>query len=469
MVALALLTASAYVAFFLVRWNTPLLHRLALSSVGVLDGMLSDGDDDEKLAALEAGTGKLLRALFAFLALLAASVLLLVAPTHVLNGNLELLETWQGIAALSVGGTLALVLPRRMPNSPDASGLGASSHSALDQLLHRMLLNHPHVHLRLMWREIQGWRKGGGAPRPTFLWVTGLARAGTTSVLERLVATGAFHSLNYANMPLVLAPGLWKRFHNPGTGELQERSHGDGILVGLDSAEALEEVFFQAMTGRSYVSNTALEAHDVSPGLHNTYLDYQGIALASSDRPDAMYVAKNNNALLRYPAMRRQNRDFHVVFMFREPLTHAASLLAMHRKYCAMQTDDSFVKEYMDWLAHREFGLGHLPFRFPSTAKLPEGDCESLDYWLEVWINHHREALDLDPHRLHFVQYETYCAHPNAVLQSLMREVGAKGKAPSYPSYRNTRPAEGDVNPAHLAEARKLYDAMCAQAHTPSS
>ena len=156
--ALALLTASAYVAFFLVRWNTPLLHRLALSSVGVLDGMLSDDDDNAKLAALEAGTGKLLRTLFAFLALLATSVLLLVAPTRVLNGNLELLETWQGIVALSVGGTLALVLPRRMPNSPDASGLGASSHSALDQLLHRMLLNHPHVHLRLMRREIQGWR-----------------------------------------------------------------------------------------------------------------------------------------------------------------------------------------------------------------------------------------------------------------------------------------------------------------------
>ena len=92
-----------------------------------------------------------------------------------------------------------------------------------------MLLNHPHVHMRLMRRETARWRKRGGSPKPSFLWVTGLARAGTTSILERLVATGAYHSLNYANMPLVLAPGLWKRFHNPGTGTLQERSHGDGI------------------------------------------------------------------------------------------------------------------------------------------------------------------------------------------------------------------------------------------------
>jgi hypothetical protein len=459
----ALLTASAYVAFLLVRWNTPLLHRLALSSVGVLDGMLSDGDDDAKLAALEAGTGQLLRALVAFLALLTVSALLLLAPTYVLTGNLALLGTWQGIVALSVGGTLALALPRHMPNAPAASGLGAVSHSALDQLLHRMILNHPHVHMRLMRREIHGWRKGGGTPRPAFLWVTGLARAGTTSVLERLVATGAFHSLNYANMPLVLAPGLWKRFHNPGTGALQERSHGDGILVGLDSAEALEEVFFQAMTGRSYVTDTALEAHDVSPQLHATYLDYQGIALASSAHPNAMYVAKNNNALLRYPGMRRLNRDFHAVIMFRDPLTHAASLLAMHRKYCAMQADDPFVKEYMDWLAHHEFGLGHKPFRFPATEELPSGNPDSLAYWLELWINHYQEALALDPHRLHFVSYEAYCASPQSVLQRMVNASGMHAKVPPYEAYTKVRDFEDVVSPKRLEKAQRLYDEMVAR------
>ena len=333
-----------------------------------------------KRQALEAATGRLLRVLLSFLLLLWVAGLLLGVPwLFQVEGFFDVLLSWQGIVAVSVGGTVAFFLPRTLPGVASASGLGASSHSALDQLLHRMLLNHPHVHMRLMRREIQGWRRGGGTPLPAFLWVTGLARAGTTSVLERLVATGAFHSLNYANMPLVLAPGLWKRFHNPGTGELQERSHGDGILVGLDSAEALEEVFFQAMTGRSYVTDTALEAHDVSPDLHGTYLDYQGIALASSARPDAMYVAKNNNALLRYPAMRRLNRDFHAVVLFRDPLTHAESLRAMHRKYVAMQADDPFVKEYMDWLAHHEFGLGHKPFRFASTQDLPNGDLDSLD------------------------------------------------------------------------------------------
>ena len=465
--ALALLTASSYAACLLLRRNTPLLHRLAIHSVAVLDGMLSDGDDDAKLGALEAATGRLLRTLFSFLLLVWVAGLLIGVPWLIQKeGFLDVLFSWQGILAMSVGGTVAFFLPRTLPGVAEASGLGASSHSALDQLLHRMLLNHPQVHIRLMRREIQGWRKGGGTPRPAFLWVTGLARAGTTSVLERLVATGAFHSLNYANMPLVLAPGLWKRIHNPGTGALQERSHGDGILVGLDSAEALEEVFFQAMTGRSYVVDTALEAHKVSPDLHGTYLDYQGIALASSAHPDAMYVAKNNNALLRYPAMRRLNRDFHAVVMFRDPLTHAESLRAMHRKYVAMQADDLFVKEYMDWLAHHEFGLGHKPFRFASTQELPSGDLDRLDYWLELWINHYREALALDPHHLHFVSYEAYCAAPQDVLQRIVKLAGATAAVPVYDAHSKVREVEGQVRPERLAHAQGLYAEMVARSQS---
>ena len=462
--AWVLLTASSYAALLLLRRNAPLLHRLAIHSVAVLDGMLSDGDDDAKLEALEAATGQLLRALFSFLLLLWVGALLIGVPWLFVDGwELDMLLSWKGIVAMSLGGTAAFFLPRTLPGVTSVSGLGASSHSALDQLLHRMLLNHPHVHMRLMRREVQGWRKRGGSPQPAFLWVTGLARAGTTSVLERLVATGAFHSLNYANMPLVLAPGMWKRFHNPGTGELKERSHGDGILVGLDSAEALEEVFFQAITGRGYVKADGLHAHDIDDAQHAAYLDYQGIALASAERPGAMYIAKNNNALLRYPAMRRLNREFHAVVMFREPLSHAASLLAMHRKYCAMQADDPFVLEYMDWLAHHEFGLGHKPFHFPSTQCMPAGDPTTLDHWLQLWINHYQEVLTLDDHRLYLVSYERYCAAPNDVLQRIAEVAGRSVEGFGYDAYTKVRAVEREASGDLVGQAQSIYDALVAR------
>jgi hypothetical protein len=279
-------------------------------------------------------------------------------------------------------------------------------------------------------------------------------------MLERLVASGAFHSLNYANMPLVLAPGTWRRVHNPASSPKKERSHGDGIMVGNDSAEALEEVFFQTTMTESYVQDDAVVAHRVDAACHETYLDYQGIALATAPQPGAMYVAKNNNTLLRYPSLREHNRDFHAVVMFREPLTHAASLRAMHQKYCAMQQDDPFVKTYMEWLAHHEFGLGQKPFKFTDQTPLPQGDRDTLDHWLDLWINHYEAALAMDRHHLHFIGYERYCAQPTEVLTGLGQEVGADVDWEAFEPYTKQRKVEGDVDPAKLEKARKLYDEM---------
>ena len=208
-------------------------------------------------------------------------------------------------------------------------------------------------------------------PQPSFLWVTGLARAGTTSVLERLVATRAFHSLNYANMPLVLArdveafpqPRHWRTERTQPRGR---HPRGSGFRRGAGRGVLPSHHWTWIREGRrtSCARHRRRAARDL-PRLPRHCPGLRGA-------PSAMYIAKNN-ALLRYPAMRRLNREFHAVVVFQEPLSHAASLLAMHRKYCAMQADDPFVLEYMDWLAHHEFGLGQKPFHFPSTQKMPAG------------------------------------------------------------------------------------------------
>ena len=290
-----------------------------------------------------------------------------------------------------------------------------------------------------------------------FVWITGLARSGTTSMLERLAKSDQLHSLTYANMPMVLAPGLWKKFYNPKHGQTHERSHGDGIFIGSDSAEALEEVFFQATIGRDFIADDALESHEVSDEQHHAYLEYQGVVLASTGLEGSMYIAKNNNALLRYRSMREKNRHFHVILMFREPLSHASSLLAMHKRYCDMQMHDPFGKEYMDWLAHHEFGLGQKPYRFPTTSNLPKGNPMELDYWIESWINHYQEALDIDDHNVHFISYEAYCERPDEVFNYLVEACGIHLPMASYSPFENARRAEGVANQERLGIANQLY------------
>ena len=95
---------------------------------------------------------------------------------------------------------------------------------------------------KLLSREKQKGSPSEVAP----VYVCGLARSGTTMLLRVLDQVGSLASLNYRDMPFVMAPNLWKRLSGFGAKEahLSERAHGDGIEVGYDSPEAFEEIFW---------------------------------------------------------------------------------------------------------------------------------------------------------------------------------------------------------------------------------
>ena len=77
------------------------------------------------------------------------------------------------------------------------------------------------------------------------VFVAGLARSGTTILLNAIYNSNQFSSLSYQDMPFVLAPNLWSRLSfNKQDTNLLERAHGDGIKVSTVSPEAFEEVFW---------------------------------------------------------------------------------------------------------------------------------------------------------------------------------------------------------------------------------
>ena len=447
---------SSYLGFLLLRSRLSVLTRLALDSVHLLDGLLEAGDDDEALEELEDRTSKVLVSLLLLLALALAVVVVCAALPWAwgeVQNDPEAMAAfgrWPGIVALSIGGTLSFVFPKWKAHD--------GAYSPIDQLLHSIALDHPTLHRWLHNREVRRWRKRGGERELRFLLVTGLARAGTTSLLQRLEETGAFSSLNYANMPFVMAPGTWRRFYKPKASELKERSHGDGILVGADSAEALEEPFFLAHSEGAFVREDHLVSHGIDAELHDRYLDYQGLVRS----PGTTYLAKNNNALLRYPSLREHNREFTAVLMFREPLAHAASLLAMHRRYTAMQDGDPFVRTYMDWLAHHEFGGGHKPFRFGNEPA--KGDPDTLDYWLDRWTDYYRHAMTVDGHRLLFVSHATWSAAPTAALKAILDVAEVEATAPPLEPHTRQRHVEETADPKRLEAAQAVYHQLVERA-----
>ena len=461
MMAALLIAVSSHLAFWFWRARPGVLQRLAMESARLLDGIAQPGDGDEKLEALERRTAQVLLTFLMFIGWALVGVIIMVSLPglwDVARGTDEGLATfahWTGLLAMSVGGTLGLVYPKGKAQ--------ASAYSAMNQLVHRIVLDNGYLQRWLHDREVKRWRKKGGVVETKFLLVTGLARAGTTSLLQRLMETEAFSSLHYGHMPLVVAPGTWSRWSKPKESELKERSHGDGILVGATSAEALEEPFWRLQTEEGYVQADAVVPHDVSEGAHAAYLDFQGLVR----KEGTLYLAKNNNALLRYAGLREHNRDFRVVLMFREPIAHAASLRAMHRRYTVMQAEDPFVRTYMDWLAHHEFGEGHKPFRFAGREGSPVaqgGNPDSLEYWLDRWLDYYEHALTVDPQGVLFVAHDMWSSRPQEVLDAVMEEVGAEGECLEMEPHTRQREVEETVDGERQRRAETLYGRLMERA-----
>lgn len=443
----------------IVRIFTERFFDLAESSVHLLDIFLAPGTDEEKLPTIERRTKRLTGALFAVIGVLllafgaAAAFPYAFQEWFVEDRPFAPSGVWN-VVALSVGATVPLVLPF------GPKGQRASGYSPLAQLLHHLALDNPHVGLRLLRRDVHAARKKNIEPKAQFLIISGLARAGTTSFLNAVMNRGPFVSLNYANMPFVLAPTTWARFYKPKAEVQVERSHGDGVMVGLDSSEALEEVFFKAVTESEYVEEDCLRKHNLSEEAYAQYLDYQAVVRGGKE---SVYVAKNNNFLLRYASVRALNPDFRMLVLFRDPLTQAASLLEKHLQYIEMQEEDPFVLEYMNWLAHHEFGRGQKPFCFGEDEPL-EGDPRAINYWLRLWIEVYSYAAEINDDQTVFVAYEDFCAEPNEVVERALGGLLSVREGQNLAPHTRVRKVEFEADATLLDQAKSLYDQLRAKA-----
>jgi len=251
------------------------------------------------------------------------------------------------------------------------------------------------------------------------VFVSGLARSGTTHLLRTLYNSGEFVSLTYRSMPMVLAPNLWNRItalSNKRISQSVERAHGDGILVDYDSPEAFEEVFWKISDGYSYLKKDRLIPHVPSSEIIEKFQDYVALVLASNPNPSFRYLSKNNNNILRIRSIEKAFSRAIIIVPFRDPLQQAFSLLTQHRKFLSMHNKDKFISEYMSFIVHHEFGPAHRPFNF--YARSTDHDTLSLDYWLSLWFEVYSWLMSEAPNRSLFLSYERYCRdHRNVIGQ----------------------------------------------------
>ena len=241
------------------------------------------------------------------------------------------------------------------------------------------------------------------------VFISGMARSGTTILLNAIYETNEFASMTYQDMPFILSPNLWKKFNkNSAVLEKKERAHNDGIKIDINSPESFEEVFWKTF-----------DDNDSDSYAEFVYL----IQLLCFKYKKNRYLSKNNQNIKRIKHLISNYPNSKVIIPFREPLQHSFSLFTQHKKFISLQKNDNFIRKYMSLIGHGEFGLDYMP-QFENN--LQYSDYNEINHWLEQWyLNYNMLRHFLNRHNVLFVCYEELCKN-HSVYRSILDFINIK-------------------------------------------
>lgn len=267
--------------------------------------------------------------------------------------------------------------------------------------------------------------------RPVF--IAGLARAGSTLLLEYCASheTAATHC--YRDFPFVLTPLWWNRFLDSvprRTRPPVERAHRDGLMMTPESPEAMEEMVWSAFFPHAHDCSVphVLDrgtTHDAFPGFYRDH-----IRKVLYLRKGRRYVCKNNYNVVRLRYLLELFPDCRFIIPVRDPAAHVGSLIKQHRLFVDAQKRYPRAREYLRCAAHFEFGLDRRPIHtgddqaVKSIVRLWERG-EEIRGWARYWTLVHEyiaDTLDRNPDLKSaslVVPFEELCAHPLETLRKV--------------------------------------------------
>jgi len=301
-------------------------------------------------------------------------------------------------------------------------------YSLLSKMLHSIALGNRSV-LEFSFDMETALQKNKPVAIGSPVFVSGLARSGTTILMRTLYETGAFRCITYRDMPFVLMPGIWKKFREKTITkpEEKERAHADGIMVNFDSPEAFEEIFWRCFCADDYIKTSSVIPHKLSNEVIQKFQLFMQHTVASAENSTGgiRYLSKNNNNILRFPQLMQQLPQAVFIIPFRHPLQHAYSLMKQHKHFSSMQKNNPFVLKYINWLGHFEFGLGHKPFiwKQEDEAILQQFSINEINYWLQCWKNYYEKILAFNEANCICICYEELGTKGADIFSNLLKRL----------------------------------------------
>lgn len=479
MIAAFAISLVAIAGFAVVLVRTDILgvaRRLMDQAMAGISAMLDSALDDAAkeravrgagLALIRCGAGVAWR--FA-LALAAAYLPLWLAdaaglvPLEAVLGLMLRLDYIIGVTVLAVLAGWALKRLRGTPEAPDQTAYGFG-----DRFIHMLAFSGPGLQKAAAWLDDRLFaRRIARLPDTPPIFVTSLARGGTTALLNAFNDMPGIATHRYRDMPFITAPLIWSRLSGAGARKVtrRKRAHGDGLEIDLNSPEAFDEVFWKLHWPEKYQPDRIAlwQTADAKPEAQGFFARHFRKIRLLRGAETGRYLSKNNANIARLRLLPQMFPGCDVVIPLRRPEAHAASLLRQHHNFVKQQGEDEFIRRYMRDIGHLEFGLLHKPIGFDGFAS--DHPADTPDYWLTLWIAAFRDVL-AQGQGCHIVTQDDLRAAPQQTMQALTKrlqiDVGGMDFTGYFRAVPDKRPADL-YDPALLAEAHALYDQLAARA-----
>ena len=234
------------------------------------------------------------------------------------------------------------------------------------------------------------------------IYVCGLARSGSTLLLEILAAHKDTASHRYQDFPFIFTPFWWNfvlKLSPFKDDTLKERAHGDKMLVNAASPEAMEEMLWNAFFEgtHSEAVSQVLDRTTSNAGFADFYRKHIKKLLLAAKR--GRYLSKGNYNITRMAYLRGLFADAKFIVPIREPAAHITSLMRQHQRFCEAGKEDAAVVAHMSLAGHYEFGLNRIAIHTGDAAgiaavKAAWAAGDEVRGWALYWAMLYRFVAD---------------------------------------------------------------------------